>query len=74
MRKRLHDQDEGSLSFWQVVQSVAAGFFGVQSAENRSRDFTHGKVGHFAIVGLLMTLLLIGVIWGAVELALLYAG
>lgn len=48
------------LSFWETVQSVAAAFFGVQSARNRERDFTRGKPLHFIIIGLALTLLLIG--------------
>jgi hypothetical protein len=44
-----------SLSFFQMVHSVAASFFGVQSAEKRERDFTHGKAKHFILVGILMT-------------------
>lgn len=46
-------------TLWQTVQSVAAAFFGVQTAENRERDFTRGKPLHFILIGLGMTLALI---------------
>jgi hypothetical protein len=44
-----------SLTFFQMVGSVMASFFGVQSAEKRERDFTHGRAKHFIAVGILMT-------------------
>ena len=34
-------------SFWQMLHSVMAAAFGVQSGKNRARDFTHGKPSHF---------------------------
>ena len=46
-------------TLWQTVKSVAAAFFGVQTAENRERDFTRGKPLHFILIGLVMTLALI---------------
>ena len=57
-----------------VVFSVLASFFGVQSARNQERDFRHGRAAHFIIVGLGLTLLLIFGIWLAVKLALRAAG
>lgn len=60
-------------SFWEVLRSVAAAFFGVQSSRQRKRDFTHGNPLHYLVVGLLMTLLLAAGFWGAVQLALRYA-
>lgn len=48
------NKDE-KLSFLQVLASVIASFIGVQSAENRQRDFEHGKAMHFVWVGVLMT-------------------
>jgi hypothetical protein len=44
-----------NLSFMQVLASVMASFFGVQSAKNRQRDFEYGKAWHFIWVGVLMT-------------------
>lgn len=38
-------------SFWQMLHSVMAAAFGVQSGKNRTRDFSHGKASHFLIMG-----------------------
>ena len=42
-----------------VLKSVLASFFGVQSDENRNRDFQHGNPAQFIIVGLVLTVLFI---------------
>lgn len=57
-------------TFWQMLQSVLAAAFGVQSNKNRTRDFTHGKPSHFIVLGTLFTLLFILVLLGLVKLAL----
>lgn len=49
--------EEPSLSLWQVICSVFAAGFGVQSRENKVRDFTLGKPGQFIIAGVLFTVL-----------------
>ncbi len=61
-------------NFLNVFKSVIASFFGVQSAKNRERDFTHGKPVHYIAVGLLVTLLFILTVWGVVSLVLHLAG
>jgi hypothetical protein len=61
-------------TFWQVIVSVLTAFFGVQSDENRERDFKHGRPIYFIIAGLLLTLVFILVVWGTVKLALHAAG
>ena len=61
-------------TFWQVIISVLAAFFGVQSDKNRERDFKQGKPIHFIVAGLLLTLVFILVVWGVVKLALKIAG
>ena len=66
--------EERAPTLWQVIKSVNASFFGVQSSANRERDFKHGKPLPFIIVGLLMTLVFILLVWGAVQLALSNAG
>ena len=43
--------DQDSLSFWQMLGSVVAAAFGVQSSKNRQRDFSRGKPLHFFIAG-----------------------
>ncbi|WP_166363065.1 DUF2970 domain-containing protein [Pseudomonas akapageensis] len=57
-------------TFWQMLHSVIAAAFGVQSARNRARDFTHGKPGHFIALGVLFTVLFVLVLIGVVKLVL----
>jgi len=61
-------------TFWQVVHSVLAAFFGVQSRANRERDFTRGRPLHYIIIGLVMTALFILILVGVVKLILAYVG
>ena len=55
----------------QVIKSVIAAMFGVQTEENRERDFKHGKASHFIIAGVVLTvifvLVLINIVTGIVE-------
>lgn len=57
-------------TFWQMLHSVVAAAFGVQSAKNRARDFTHGKPSHFVILGLLFTAVFALTLLGIVKLVL----
>jgi len=54
----------------QVIASVLASFFGVQSSKNRERDFKHGKAAHFIVVGLLATAAFVGLVILVVQLVL----
>ena len=63
-----------SNSLWASVCSVAASFFGVQTAKNRQRDFTQGKAAHFIVIGVVMTLLLVVGLVMIVRLVLRQAG
>jgi hypothetical protein len=49
------DEKQQSLTFLQMVGSILASFFGVQSSKNRERDFELGKARVFFMVGVLMT-------------------
>ena len=69
-----NEPGDKSPSFAQVVQSVAAAMFGVQSSKARQRDFTRGKPLHYIVVGLLMVAAFIGVILLVVKLVLKNAG
>lgn len=60
-------------STWEVLKSVLASFFGVQSEEVRQRDFTHGKPSQFIAVGLILTVLFIAIVYIAVKIALYFA-
>ncbi|MDU9404146.1 DUF2970 domain-containing protein [Pseudomonas sp. zfem004] len=57
-------------TFWQMLQSILAAAFGVQSGKNRARDFTYGKASHFIVMGTLFTLVFIFVLIGLVQLAM----
>lgn len=58
----------------QMVMSVLAAFFGVQSERNRQRDFQHGKPIYFIVAGIILTVLFILLVWGTVNLVLRAAG
>ncbi len=53
-----------------VVKSVLASFFGVQSEKNRERDFQHGKPVHYVLIGLAATAAFVLLMWGVVSLIL----
>ncbi len=61
MANDTNDQRQGGpeqpLTLWEVICSVLAAAFGVQSRENKERDFSRGKPLHFIIAGLLFTVL-----------------
>ncbi len=52
-------------SFKNTFKSVAAAFFGVQSNENRVKDFNEGKLSHFIFVGVICV---IGFVAGLITL------
>jgi hypothetical protein len=61
-------------TFWQMLHSVMAAAFGVQSGKNRARDFTHGKPSHFVVLGILFTAVFALTLFAIVKLVLLFAG
>jgi len=60
-------------TFWQMLHSVMAAAFGVQSGKNRERDFTHGKPVHFVALGLLFTIIFAAMLFGVVQLVMHFA-
>ncbi len=54
--------------------SVLSAFLGVQSDANRKRDFSHGKLSHFIIIGLLLGMAFIVIVIGVVQLVMHLAG
>ena len=66
--------DEKKVSIFTIVLSLFAGWFGVQTKENRERDFTHGKAHHFIIGGIIFAILFILVVVGIVKLVMSTAG
>lgn len=67
-------QSHSTPTFTQVFVSVVAAFFGVQSARNRVRDFTHGNPLHYLIMALLLTGSVVLCFIAAAKLALYWAG
>lgn len=67
-------QEEKPLSFTEMLQSVLAAAFGVQSGKNRSRDFSRGKPSHFLIIGVLFTAVFVLLLFALVKLVLYAAG
>lgn len=62
------------LSLRQIIGSVLAAGFGVQSNENRERDFKTGSGKQFIVVGLVATGLFIILIYAVVRLVLKLSG
>lgn len=69
-----HESGEQRLNWRQMLQSVLAAAFGVQSNRNRLRDFAHGKPSHFIVLGLLFTGLFVLLVYGVVRLVLGLSG
>ena len=71
---RRNDDNDKPLSFREMLQSVLAAAFGVQSGKNRARDFSRGKPSHFIALGLMFTALFVVVLFALVQLVLYLAG
>jgi DUF2970 family protein len=66
-----HDEEPvPHVSLLQMVGSILASFYGVQSSKNRHRDFKSGKAGAFIAVGILMTVVWYLLIYLVVTLVL----
>lgn len=74
MSLRVKVQDTESkkekIPFWRVVLSVIQASFGVQSRENRERDFKHGSWLPYVVAALLFTVLFVLVLVFVVNLVL----
>ncbi len=51
----IDDESTPNITILQVIGSILASFYGVQSAKSRRRDFQHGNAKTFITVGILMT-------------------
>jgi len=67
-------QEKKPVSALQVLSSVLAAGFGVQSSRNRERDFKHGRAGVYITAGILFTLVFIGTVVTVVRLVLKGSG
>jgi hypothetical protein len=63
-----------SPSLLNVLGSVLASMFGVQSNRRREEDFTHGKPSQYIVTGLLVTVVFMLAVWGVVSLVMKLAG
>lgn len=52
------------------MKSTFSAFIGVQSNANRERDFKHGKMSHFIVMGLVFGLVFVLTLVGIVQLIL----
>lgn len=62
------------VTLWQSLGSVLAAGFGVQSNRNRERDFKHGSLRTFVILGLIGTVVFVLTVYTVVHLVLKSAG
>lgn len=69
-----NEEKEKNPGLGQIVGSVFAAAFGVQSSKNQERDFKHGKARVFIVSGIVFTLLFIGTVFTVVRLVLRQAG
>ena len=68
------ENEKKAPSLFNVLGSVLASMFGVQSNRKREQDFTHGKPSQYIIIGLLVTVVFILTIWGLVSLVMKLSG
>ena len=57
------EQKQDRLGPLRIIGSVLAAAFGVQSRENRERDFKEGRFVTFIIMGVVVTALFVGTIY-----------
>lgn len=57
-------------TLWQIISSVLAAGFGVQSQNNRERDFASGTASQYIIIGIVATILFILTLLGIINLIL----
>jgi len=68
------DEEECTVTTFQVMLSVIASILGVQKSATLKRDFECGKPGQFIVVSLVMTLAFIFFVYGLVQVAFWYFG
>ena len=59
-----------ALGWFAVICSALAAGMGVQSRDNRERDFEQGSAGRFVAAGLVLTALLVATLFVIVRIAL----
>ncbi|MGF1768730.1 DUF2970 domain-containing protein [Enterovibrio makurazakiensis] len=66
----MHDTDRQpeKVGIWEVVKSVFAAMFGVQSDKNRQRDFKQASMAPYLLVGILFVVFFVLGLIGVVAL------
>ena len=70
MNEKEKNQDKPSVGSLQIISSVFAAAFGVQSSKNRERDFKQGRFANFVIAGILFTVLFVAALYLVVSTVL----
>ncbi|MGH1460880.1 MAG: DUF2970 domain-containing protein [Neptuniibacter sp.] len=65
--------DAPKSSWWGVIMSVLAAFFGVQTRKNYQHDFASGRYWPYIFVAVLVTLIFIGGVYLLVQFALSFS-
>ena len=68
------DDPQEKIGLFAVVMSVMAAMFGVRGSRAHERDFTKGRPAAYIIVGLIFTVLFVGLLVGVVVLVLKFSG
>lgn len=63
-------EEPQKLTLWQIVCSVFAAAFGVQSDKNRERDFKHAKPSTYIIAGIIFTVVFVLAVAAVVNVVL----
>ncbi|MDY6982213.1 MAG: DUF2970 domain-containing protein [Pseudomonadota bacterium] len=70
MKHQITESKNEKIPFWRVVLSVIQASFGVQSRQNRERDFKQGNWLPYVVAALLFTTLFVLVLALVVKLVL----
>ncbi len=68
------EEKKPGLTPFQVIGSVFAAMFGVQSSKNRKRDFEQGRAGVFIAAGIIFAVIFVATIFGIVQMVMSSAG
>ncbi|WP_036550790.1 DUF2970 domain-containing protein [Neptunomonas japonica] len=61
-------------TLWQMILSVISAMFGVQSEQNRERDFTNGSLWPYVLIGIITLIIFIVAVMLLTRWALSLAG
>jgi hypothetical protein len=70
VKQQILESKKDKIPFWRVVLSVIQASFGVQSKENRERDFKQGSWVPFVVAALIFTALFVVILLSVVRFVL----